>query len=263
MTLGTSSTLTLNGAALTIGGPVGDNNHGYGLTLAGAGMLVLTANNTYSGPTAISAGTLQIGNGGGAGSLSPNSAITDNGALVFNSSGTLTQGTNFSSSGITGSGSLTQAGSGSLVMTVANTYSGSTTLSAGTLVLSHSGANTGSLGATAVSVNGGATLLVQGNATIAAGGGLTVAGGGSPASQGVVDLRDGTVNTFTVNGNLGLGNGASGSQGSILYFDLGSGAAGLPRPARQPSRAATPSTWTAWAASPAAVTNLSPPAAAW
>ena len=63
-------------------------------------------------------------------------------------------------------------------------------------------------------------MIVQGNSSIAAGGSLAVAGGASPAGQGVIDLRDGTINTFTVNGNLSLGQGASGSQGSALYFDL-------------------------------------------
>ena len=66
-----ANTLTLAGAIPTISmasgisatitrviGGVG------GLTKAGAGTLILTAANTYTGGTTISAGTLQIGNGG-------------------------------------------------------------------------------------------------------------------------------------------------------------------------------------------------------
>ena len=74
------------------------------LAKTGSGVLILTAAETYSGPTTISAGTLQLDNGG---FLNAASTITDNGTLAFNNSGTLTQGTNFSSAAITGSGGLT------------------------------------------------------------------------------------------------------------------------------------------------------------
>ncbi len=50
---------------------------------AGAGALTLTANETYTGATTISAGTLQIGTGGTTGSLAT-SSVTNNGTLVFN-----------------------------------------------------------------------------------------------------------------------------------------------------------------------------------
>ena len=45
---------------------------------------MLTGANTYTGGTTISAGTLQIGNGGTTGSIAGN--VTDNGTLVFNRS---------------------------------------------------------------------------------------------------------------------------------------------------------------------------------
>ena len=45
---------------------------------------ILTGANTYSGGTTISAGTLQIGNGGTTGSIAGN--IVDNAALIFNRS---------------------------------------------------------------------------------------------------------------------------------------------------------------------------------
>ena len=80
------------------------------LTKTGSGLLVLTASNIYSGSTTISAGTLQLGNGAGTGTLPTGSTITDNATLVFDNSGTTTQGTQFAGAGITGSGGLVQAG---------------------------------------------------------------------------------------------------------------------------------------------------------
>jgi len=50
------------------------------LTKTGSGTLILSANNTYSGGTTISAGTLQIGNGGTSGSIVGD--ITNNGTLA-------------------------------------------------------------------------------------------------------------------------------------------------------------------------------------
>ncbi|CAA7072346.1 autotransporter-associated beta strand repeat-containing protein [Lentimonas sp. CC11] len=99
----------------------------------GSGTLVLNAANTYTGATTISAGTLQLGDGGTTGSLSTSSAITNAGTLAFNRSNTVTQGTDFSGSALTGIGGITQNGSGTLVLNQANTYTGTTTLAAGVL----------------------------------------------------------------------------------------------------------------------------------
>ena len=194
-------TLTVN-SLVTIAGAIGDNGAGYGFTKAGAGLLIMGGANNYSGATTISGGTLSL-----TGSLT--------GTAIGPSGGTFSEGP---SGVISGSASL-NLGGGLATLAGTNTYTGATTVSGGTLLLSSGGG----LGATAVSVKGGGTLLVQGNTSIAAGGSLTVAGGASPASQGVVDLRNySTSNTLTVNGNLNLGNGAGGSGGSVLDFDLNS-----------------------------------------
>jgi autotransporter-associated beta strand protein len=156
--------------------------------------LVLSGTNTY-GTTTISAGTLQIGNGGTSGTLG-SGGVTDNGALVFNRSDALSV-----SNLISSTGSVTQAGSGTTTLTAANTYSGATTVSGGTLLANNS---TGSATGTGlVTVNSGAKL------------------GGT-----------GKVGTVTVSGTLLGGNGTTGTtltvgnltmnSGSIIQLALGS-----------------------------------------
>ena len=121
------------------------------LTKIGTGTEVLTGDNTYSGKTTISGGTLQVGNGGATGSLGTG-LVVDNGSLVFNLSSTseLTV-----ANPISGSGTLTQSGPGTLILNGANSYTGPTTINAGTL----QAGNGSALGSGQVSV-GAATLSV-------------------------------------------------------------------------------------------------------
>ncbi|HZT21837.1 MAG TPA: autotransporter-associated beta strand repeat-containing protein [Verrucomicrobiae bacterium] len=119
----------------------------------GTGTLILTGPNTYSGPTTISEGALQIGDGGASGTLGSGN-ITDNAALVFNRYDNITV-----NNLISGNGSLTQAGSGVLTLTAANTYSGATFITAGTLALTNAGSIASS---TNINLANGAMLDVSG-----------------------------------------------------------------------------------------------------
>ncbi len=98
----------------------------------GAGTTILTGNNSYSGGTTIAMGTLQLGNGGTSGLITGN--VTNNGTLAFNRSDAVTF-----DGAITGAGALNQLGSGTTILTANNSYSGGTTITAGTLQLGNGG----------------------------------------------------------------------------------------------------------------------------
>lgn len=138
-----------------------------GLTKSGAGILTLTGANTYTGPTVLSTGTLQLGSGSTTGTLSTSSAITANGTLVFNRSNAVTQGTDFSGAGIGGTGGVTKIGAGNLTLNADNTYGGSTVIGAGTLTVNNNSSTAlGRLSGTgAIVVNNGGTLLLSGALT--------------------------------------------------------------------------------------------------
>jgi autotransporter-associated beta strand protein len=100
---------------------------------SGPGTLTLSGTNTYSGSTAISGGMLTIGGTGQLGNGSYAAAITDNGIFNFNSSSAQAL-----SGIISGSGALNYLGTGTLIISATNTYSGGTTIANGTIPLVNS-----------------------------------------------------------------------------------------------------------------------------
>ena len=123
-----TATLTVgnDGTSTTFGGVLENGTSVLQLAKIGAGTLTLTGTNTYTGGTTISAGTLQIGNGGTIGSIVGD--VTDNAVLAFDRSDSVTFG-----GAISGTGDVVNLGTGTLILTGTNTYSGGTTISAGTL----------------------------------------------------------------------------------------------------------------------------------
>ena len=107
--------------------------NGYELVKSTSAAATISGNNSYTGATTISAGTLIVGNGGTTGSLGTG-PVANAGELRFNRTDALTVGNT-----ITGSGSLTQSGTGTTTLTGAANYSGLTTLLAGTLAFGGSG----------------------------------------------------------------------------------------------------------------------------
>jgi autotransporter-associated beta strand protein len=102
-----------------------------GLTKQGSGSLLIenTGANDFIGGVTISGGTLQIGNGSTNGSLGLGS-VTNDAALIFDRSDHITLG-----NVITGTGTITQMGSGTVTLNGSSSYSGPTVVHAGKLVV--------------------------------------------------------------------------------------------------------------------------------
>ncbi len=114
----------------------------------------MSATNTYSGTTTISSGTLLITEKLGNGSYS--NTISNSGILSYSSS------TNQVFSGIiSGTGSIVKSGSGALTLSAMNTYSGGSTVNAGTLFGGEGSESNTSFGSGAITVASGATLWID------------------------------------------------------------------------------------------------------
>ena len=199
-------TVDTNGNNATLSGAISGPGS---LSKIGLGTLTLSGQSTYTGATGVNAGTLQAG---AVNTFSPFSAFTVvSGATLdlasFNQtigslagtggvtlgSATLTTGNDNTStifSGtISGAGGLTKIGSGTLLLTGANTYAGPTNINAG--ILDVNGSLTSS-----VFVNAGGMLM--GNGTV---GGLNVSSGGTIAPGN-------SIGTMNVAGNLSFAPGS-------------------------------------------------------
>ena len=173
--------------------------------------LILTANNTHSGGTTINSGRLKVGDGGNTGSLGTGGVI-NNSILEYNRLDLLEE-----SNAISGSGELTQSGSGRLVLTGANTYAGVTTIISGSGGIQvGKGATSGSLGAGGVVNNANLSFARSDVVTYAD----VISGTGSVTQAGTGTLIFTNTNTYTggttiSSGTFQFGNGgASGNAGA-------------------------------------------------
>lgn len=171
-----SSGITLNGnrnftvadataaSDLTVAGVISNGTvAGSGLTKLGAGTLLLSAANTYTGATQVNAGTLYVN-----GSLNASSAVT------VNNSGTVLGGTGGTINGpvsIASSGAILQGGTGSTGQTL--TLTGAVTMSTGSVIqlalgptLTHSTIAIGSPGTLSFATNQDFKFIEVAGATI-------------------------------------------------------------------------------------------------
>ena len=208
-TAGTDGTLTVNNAsANTYAGVLKDGSTRLlALTKTGAGNLTVLGADTYTGTTTINAGTLQIGNGGATGSLSPSSTIVDNSVLTFNRTGSVTQGTNFSANPITGTGVLFQSGAGTVTLNAANNYTGTTVFSGATV---------------STVINGNGSLVLASGATLV--GNVFI---GQPGSVGGGTLQLGANNQISPSSIINFSHAFAADHAYLMLNGFSTSIAGL------------------------------------
>ena len=167
----------------------------------GTGTTIFTGDNTYTGLTTISAGRLELGDGGTSGSIVGD--ILNDSILAFNRSDDfLVPGE------ISGTGAVEQNGTGTTVLSADNTYLGGTTINFGTLQLGNGGTTGSILGDV---TNDGILAFNRSNdyifdGVISGTGGVRQIGSGittlTANSSGLTGLSQVVAGTLEVNGSL-------------------------------------------------------------
>ncbi len=196
--LGTGDVTIAESATLALSQGTLDNNvTGEGqIVKSGSDELIVTGDNTYSGGTTISGGTLTADHADSLGT----GAVANSGVLQV-VEGEL-------ENTLSGSGSLVKTGTGELTLSGDNSYSGGTTIIGGTLTADHAD----SLGTGAVA-NSGVLQVGEGELenTLSGSGSLVKTGtgeltlGGDNSYSGDTTIADGTLIAANVNA-LGSGN---------------------------------------------------------
>jgi len=183
----------------------------YGLgtyTKSGSGTLILTGTSSFfNGVMNITAGTLQVGNGGSTGDLG-SASVTNNAVLAFNRANPI-----ILANVISGAGQVVQLGDGTLILTAANSYAGGTTISAGILQIGNNTAG-GSPGSGAILNNSALAFSRSASATF------------NNAISGAGSIRHLRANTLTLSGTLNYSGTTQIDVGELFINTAGSPAIG-------------------------------------
>jgi fibronectin-binding autotransporter adhesin len=219
LTITTAAGTAPGGADLIVSGIINNSNNTAGvggLIKAGPGTAVFQGYNTYPGPTTLAGGTLQADAGENAGTSGPLGANQTAGALIF-AGGTLqysdqnqfdysarfstaanqpisidtsNQSITFETPLTSVGGSLTKLGLGILTLEAANTYSGNTTVQAGTLALGNGSSLASS---SSIVIGAGAILDVTGLPSYSLGSSASLTASGAAARPAAINGNSGEV----------------------------------------------------------------------
>jgi outer membrane autotransporter protein len=200
---GSSLTLTPIGVGQADRFEIGGNGAGELHIDAGANVTVLGTRTLHVGDTAN--GTLFIGSGAGAGTLTADSVIlgTAGSSVQLNHTGTTTF-----AAAVSGNGSLTKTGAGITILAGANTYTGGTTVNGGTLQGDTTSLQSNITNNAAVTFNQGAAGTyagqMSGTGSLIKTGGATLILTGANNYSGGTNVGGGTLqgNTTSLQGNI-------------------------------------------------------------
>jgi fibronectin-binding autotransporter adhesin len=222
---------SINTGVLTVSAVIYGQN---GLTKGQTGTLVLSAANAYSATTTINDGTLRLSNGS---NLPDGSALTIANAVtaildlngtsetigpitgsassrIYLNAGTLTTNATadstfagvISANGVAGAGNLVKMGQARLILSAANTYTGSTTINEGTLRVSGGAAISNSSAVIIANANGALLDVVTNSETVGSISGGGPSGGKISVASGIT-LTCGDATNTTFSGSIfGAGN---------------------------------------------------------
>ena len=219
---GTSSTLTIHNGGLVFDGLIYDGAGTIAVVKSGTGTQTFSQLNTYSGDTTVSGGILALGHVNAILNSTLDTGTSGTQSVTFTAAGTNTYnlgglkggdqldlalnsisvGANNQSTSFTGvlhstGGGLVKVGTGSLTLAGANTYTGSTTLSGGTLLLDYTASNTSKLANAAVLILTGGTLQLDRSGSPA--GSHTEVVASTTVNGPVSIVRSGGTSTLTLN----------------------------------------------------------------
>jgi fibronectin-binding autotransporter adhesin len=226
MTGNVGQNVTISGSTLTLQGNTINGTAGLGILMDNANAFTLTIN----APLKLGAAQTWTNSSGNLLTIGTGGLDLNNKALTINGSGNTT--ISGVVSGVGGSGTITKAGSGTLILSGSNTYKGAMTVSAGILNIQDGAA----LGSTAngTTVSSGATLQLQGGITVGAEA-LTISGTGATGQNGALVNVSGTNNYGGVvtlgaastissdSGTLNLTNTITGSGNNLTLTGSGDG----------------------------------------
>jgi autotransporter-associated beta strand protein len=183
-----------------------------GVIKTSTGALTVLTTNSYTGTTEIEAGTVTVGGGTISGALGTGNII-NHAALIYNQTSNVAI-----TKIISGTGSLTKLGSGTLTLAGNNTFAGGATLSAGYLVAS----NSSSLGAGPLLINNNASQIVFA-ADITITNPVTLSPGSPSGVFASGILKGPTAGSATLTGPMTI----TANAGSGGHFDGGNSSGGL------------------------------------